>query len=138
MFRKLLHIITAGLILVSITGFTINMHYCHDQLIDFAVFSPAQSCCDPGYEGSCHENGDISKMNHCKDESLQVGSTDDYVGTSFTFSFENNLSIDLLLSATILYNFQAPENIPALETPWHKEPPPCQEVVLSQIQSFLI
>ncbi len=138
MFRKVLHIITAGLILISITGFTINMHYCHDQLIDIALFSPAQSCCATGDEGSCHAEGDITKMNHCKDESLEVGSTDDYVATSFTFSFENDLSIDLLISATILYNFQGPDNIRAQEPPWHKEPSPYQEVVLSQIQSFLI
>ena len=138
MFKKITHIIIANLILISITGFTVNMHYCHDQLIDLALFSPAHSCCDTGDEGLCHAEGDITKKNHCKDESLQVGSTDDYVGTSFAFSFENDLSIDLLISATILYNFQGPDNIRAQEPPWHKEPPPCQEVVLSHIQSFLI
>ncbi len=138
MFKKIIHIITAGLILISITGFTLNMHYCHDQLIDLAVFSPAQSCCDTGDKGPCHADGDIGKMSHCVDESLQVGSTDDYVGTSFTFSFENNLSIDLLLSATILNDFQGTDQLHPDEAPWHKEPPPYQEVVLSQIQSFLI
>ena len=138
MFKKIIHIITAGLILISITGFTINMHYCHDQLIDLAVFSPAQSCCDAGDEGPCHADSDISKASHCKDESLQVGSTDDYVGPSFTFNFENNISIDLLISSTILYNFQGSDHLRPVEAPWHKKPPSCQEVVLSQIQSFLI
>ena len=138
MFKKIIHIITAGLILISITGFTINMHYCHDQLIDLAVFSPAQSCCDAGDEGPCHADSDISKASHCKDESLQVGSTDDYVGPSFTFNFENNISIDLLISSTILYNFQGSDHLRPVEAPWHKKPPPYQEVVLSQIQSFLI
>ena len=65
MFRKVLHIITAGLILISITGFTVSMHYCHDQLIDLALFSPAQSCCDTGDEGPCHAEGDITKKTNC-------------------------------------------------------------------------
>ncbi len=126
------------MILISITGFTVNMHYCHDQLIDLALFAPAHSCCGTVDEGPCHAEADMSMASHCKDESLQVGSTDDYVGTSFTFGFEDNLRNDLLISATVLYHFQGPDSIHAQEPPWHKEPPPYREVVLSQIQSYLI
>ena len=138
MFKKILHIVTAFLILISITGFTINMHYCHEQLIDLGVFTPAQSCCDPGDQGPCHEGGDLSKMSHCKDESLQVGSTDDYTAPSYIFNFENDHQIDLFLTAAILFNFQDSDKIITTELPWYKKPPPYQEVVLSEIQSFLI
>ncbi len=137
MIKKIVHIVIANLILVSMVGFTINMHYCHDQLIDLAVFSPAHSCCDTGDEGPGLENGD-SNMSHYVDESLQVGSTDDYVVSSVTFDFENTHNIDLLLTATILNSFQGPDNLVEKEAPWRKKPPPVQEVVLSQIQSFLI
>ena len=138
MFRKILHIITAGLILVSITGFTINAHYCHEQLIDLAFFAPAQSCCDALDDDTCGNDSALSHMSHCKNESLLVGATDDYLGTSLTYSFENDYSIDLLLSAILVYNFQGSDDFRVTEAPWHKEPPPYNEVVLSQIQSFLI
>lgn len=138
MFKKIIHIIIAGLIFVSTTGFTLNMHYCHDQLIDLALFSPAQSCCDTGNKVPCDTDNSVSKMNHCEDVSLIVESIDDYVGSSYTVSFENDQSIDLLLTASILFSFQGSNDEIVVEAPWHKEPPPYQEVVLSQIQSYLI
>ena len=138
MFKKIIHIIVAGFILVSTTGFTLNMHYCHDQLIDLALFSPAQSCCDTSNEDPCDTDNSVSKMDHCEDESVIVESTDDYVGSSFTVSLENDHSIDLLLTASILFNVQDADDEIVTEAPWQKEPPPYQEVVLSHIQSYLI
>jgi hypothetical protein len=138
MLKKISHIIIASLILISTTGFTINMHYCHDQLIDLALFSPAHSCCDAETGGQCHSDSDISKMNHCKDESIVAELTDDFVGSSYTFSLENTSSIDLLHTASILFNIQGSDNAMATTPPWHKEPPPYQEVVLSHIQAYLI
>ena len=138
MFKKVIHIIVACFILVSTTGFTINLHYCHDQIYDLALFSPAHSCCETANQGHCHSTGDLANMNHCEDESIVVESTDDYVGSSFTVSLENTHSIDLLLTASILFNVQGSDDEIVTEAPWHKEPPPYQEVVLSQIQSYLI
>ena len=138
MLKKISHIIIASLILISTTGFTINMHYCHDQLIDLALFSPAHSCCEAETEGQCHSDSDISKMNHCKDESIIAESTDDFVGSSYTFSLENIASIDLLHTASILFTIQGSCDEIVTESPWHKEPPPYQEVVLSHIQAYLI
>ena len=130
--------IIAALILVSTMGFTINLHYCHDQLIDLALFSPAESCCDKGDSNDCHAGDAFSKMNHCEDESIVVESTVDFVGSSYAFSFENSNSIDLLLTASIIFNDRGVHDHVVKEPPWLKEPPPYQEVVLSQIQSFLI
>jgi len=79
---------------------------------------------------------DASK--HCEDESIVVESTDDYVGSSFAVNLENTHSLDLLLTANVLFHVQGPDNEVLIEPPWHKEPPPYQEVVLSQIQSYLI
>ena len=138
MFKKVLHIIVAGLILVSTTGFTINLHYCHDQLIDLALFSPASSCCDTNNERPCDADNTISKMTHCKDESIVVESTDDFIGSSYAVSLENTHNLDLLLTTSILLSIQDADNDIVLDAPWHKEPPPYQEVVLSHIQSYLI
>ena len=138
MFKKVIHIIIACFILVSTTGFTINLHYCHDQIYDLALFAPAHSCCESPRQGHCHATGDLANMNHCEDESIIVESTDDYVGSSYEVSLENTHSIELFLTASILFNVQGSDEKIVIDPPWHKEPPPCQEVVLSQIQSYLI
>ena len=128
----------AALILVSTTGFTINLHYCHDQLIDLALFSPAQRCCDTAKKDPCDADNTISKKSHCEDESIVLETTENFVSSSYVFSFENMHSIDLLLTASIIFNDQGAHDHVVKKPPWHKEPPPYQEVVLSQIQSFLI
>jgi hypothetical protein len=138
MLRKVLHIIISCFILVSTTGFTISLHYCHNQIYDLALFHPAHSCCEAGSQGHCHSTGDMANKNHCEDESIVVESTDDYVGSSFEVSLENTHTIDLLLTASILFNVEQSDNNIVIEAPWHKEPPPYRAVVLSQIQSYLI
>ena len=114
------------------------MHYCHSKVYDLAVFAPAHSCCESCCGGPCHVSGDIDNTNHCEDESIVVESTDDYIGSSYAVSLENAHSIDLFLIASILFNLQGQNNDVLIEPPWHKEPPPYQEVVLSHIQSYLI
>jgi hypothetical protein len=79
---------------------------------------------------------DASK--HCEDESIVVDSTDDYVGSSVVVDLENTHSIELLLTACILFHVQGQDTEVLIKPHWHKEPPPFQEVVLSQIQSYLI
>jgi len=138
MLRKVIHIIVACFILVSTTGFTISLHYCHNEIYDLGLFAPAHSCCETGTQGHCHSEGELADMNHCEDESIVIESTDDYVGSSFEVSLENTHSFDLLLIASILFNAELSDDDIVTEAPWHKEPPPYQEVVLSQIQSYLI
>jgi len=138
MFKKANHILVACFILVSTTGFTINLHYCHGKIYDLALFSPAHSCCESGSRGHCHATGDLAGMNHCKDESIILESIEDYVGPCETISLESTHTIELFLTASILFNVQGSDDEFVREAPWHKEPPPTQEVVLSQIQSYLI
>jgi len=138
MIKKVTHILVACLILVSTTGFTINLHYCHNQIYDLALFNPAHSCCGTATQGHCHSTGEIANMNHCQDESIVVESVEDYVGTSYSVSLENTHSIDLLLTTSILMNVEVSDSDHVIKAPWHKEPPSYQEVVLSQIQSYLI
>jgi len=138
MLRKVVHIVLACFILVSTAGFTINLHYCHGKIYDLALLSPAHSCCEAGSKAACHDAGDLDPVNHCKNESIVVESTDDYIGSSFALELENTHSIDLLLSAHVIFQIQGAEDEILIEPPWHKEPPPYQEVVLSEIQSYLI
>lgn len=138
MLRKILHIIAAILILVSTTGFTINVHYCHNQLVDLALYAPAKSCCDTGEKVPNNGEDSVSNKSHCKDESIVIESADDFVDTAPSIKFENAPGIDLGFTVSTLFNIQGTEQIIVAESPWHKEPLPYREVVLSQIQSYLI
>lgn len=138
MIRKIFHIVTAILILISITGFTVNLHYCHDHLIDLALFAPAEDCCASAEQVACQPVIEISHAGHCLDKSIEVSSTDDYVATSFDFGFGHIPGFDLMLSNNTAYHSQAIDPVYTGPGPWHKEPPPAGEVILSKIQTYLI
>ena len=135
MIRKVLHSVIAVFILVSSTGFTINVHYCHDQLIDLALLAPAHSCCDTEKDGA---NQAQDSCPGCQDESVVVEPGDDYVLSAITFDFENTHTTTLFLTSVILNYVQGIDESTKNEVPWYKKPPPYQEVFLSKIQSYLI
>ena len=135
MTRKVLHIVVAVFILISSTGFTINMHYCHDQLIDMALLAPADSCCDTKEDGP---NQTQDSCPGCQNESIVVEHSDDYEVPVLAFNFENSHNTTLFLTSALLNSFHGINESAKNEMPWYNKPPPNQEVVLSQIQSFLI
>ena len=135
MIRKVLHIVIAVFILISSTGFTINMHYCHDQLIDMAFLTPANSCCDVNEENTSQVQDSCPG---CQDESIVVEPGDDYEVSSIAFNFENTHTTTLFLTSVLPNYFQGIDESTKNEVPWYKKSPPYQEVVLSQIQSYLI
>ena len=69
MIRKVLHSIIAVFILVTSTGFAINLHYCHDQLIDMTFLAPAHTCCDINDEDA---NQVQDSCPGCQDKSIVV------------------------------------------------------------------
>lgn len=128
----------AVVVLVSTMTVTINMHYCHDQLIDLAFYAPAESCCGSEHAPSCDSEAGVKQMHHCVDDSLVLEAMEDLMVSSFTFSPENNHTIDLLFAIALhsISNGYAESFKPAV--PEYYFPPPYQEVELSQIQSYLI
>ena len=135
MIRKVLHIVLAVFVLISSTGFTINMHYCHDKLIDMAYLAPAHSCCDTGDKDA---NQSPDACPGCQEESIVVEHGDDFEVNTITFNFENSHNTTLFFTSVILNHYQGIDESTKNEVPWYKKPPPYQEVVLSQIQSYLI
>ena len=139
MFKLISHIILSGLILLSLTGLTFNLHYCQDTLYDIALNSPAESCCENGaHDHHCHPDPDMENSNHCDDETVKVESTDDFFVSSYSFDFDDVHHIDLLFATHILSENQHSSNNNESEVLNYKKPPILPEVVLSQIQSFLI
>ena len=111
------------------------MHYCHDQLIDMAFLAPAHSCCDINDEDASQIQ---DRCPGCEDESIVVEPGDDYEVSASAFNFENSHYTNLFLTSVIFNYFQGINESTKNEVPWYKKPPPYQEVVLSQIQSYLI
>jgi hypothetical protein len=139
MFRLISHIILSGLILLSLTGLTVNLHYCQDTLYDIALNSPAESCCENGaHEHHCHPVPDMDNSNHCDDETIKVESTDDFFVSSYSFDFDDVNHIDLFNRTLIFLENKLTANNTESEVLNYKKPPLLPEVVLSQIQSFLI
>ncbi len=139
MFRLISHIILSGLILLSVTGLTFNLHYCQDTLYDIALNSPAESCCENGaHEHHCHPVPDTDNSNHCDDETVKIESTDDFFVSSYSFDFDDVQHINLLYTTHTLIKTQPTTNKTESEVLNYKKPPILPEVVLSQIQSFLI
>jgi len=138
MVKIISHTILSALLLISASGLTINMHYCQGHLYDLALNAPAHSCCEPDAgETACHHHHDMAKPQNCDDKSIRIESSQDYVVSGFTFDFEDTHSFELFGTATLLIEPADTDKPFTTRIIDYKKPPP-QEVVLSQIQSYLI
>jgi hypothetical protein len=128
----------AGVVLISTLGFTINIHFCHDQIVDLALYSPAESCCDTGNDLHCHSDDGIMPMDHCEDDSIVVEALEGFVVSSFVINLDNNHSIDIL--SGIAFQHSIPYFIETSKSNAGEYYTPLlfREVNLSQIQFFLI
>ena len=138
MIRKALHILMAATVLISTMGFTINMHFCHDQLIDLALYAPAESCCNANMGLACDHQEGISQTDHCEDDSIVLEALEDFLGSSLAINFKNIQSTDILFWIAFEYSSSGRDEDLKSLVPDYYLPPPVQEVDLSHIQSFLI
>jgi len=139
MVKILSHIVLSALLLVSATGMTINMHYCNGHLYDLALNAPAHDCCDSDMDDNmCHHNHDQAKSDQCDNETIKLESTNDFFVSAYTFDFDNIHAIDLFFPTQLLIEEPVTAESQVNRILNFNKPPPTQEVVLSQIQSFLI
>jgi hypothetical protein len=125
--------------LITATSLTINLHYCEGQLYDFALIVPTHDCCeDVAHKNHCNHEGEMDNSNHCDDKTINFESTSEFVATDISFSFENTHSFDLFFTTRLFINDQSTSESTTTTLLNLKKPPNPQEVVLSQIQSFLI
>lgn len=132
------HIVLSVMMLFSATGMTINMHFCQDHLYDLAFNAPAHDCCENDTDDdACHYDHDMVKNHNCDDESIKIESSHDFITSGFTFDFEDSHSFKLFSTTQLMLESPVAEKTSTTRIFSYKKPPP-QEVVLSQIQSFLI
>ena len=138
MIRLIIHIALSVLLLLSATGVTVNMHYCHDQFVDMALFVPAESCCESGiHESNTNHGEELSKPDHCKDMTLRLESTKDYLVSAYSFNQEDN-SFELFFTIALTVIEQKGIESSDNKILNFKKPPTYPGVVLSQIQTYLI
>jgi hypothetical protein len=79
----------------------------------------------------------MATPHHCDDKSIKIESSQDYVVSGFSFDFEDAHSFQLFGTSTLL--IESPDTGKLFTTRLidYKKPPP-QEVVLAQIQTYLI
>lgn len=138
MVKILSHITLSALLLISTAGMTINMHYCQDQLYDLAINSPAHDCCESNMnDNACRHDHDMAKSHHCDDESIKIEASHDFLVSGLSFNFENSHSFELFSTSKLMLKYPDIETLVATRILNYKKPPP-QEVILAEIQSFLI
>ena len=139
MLRKIFHSVLAMLILLSSTGLTLNMHFCHNRLIDLAVIAPAKSCC--GYESNQeldhHQINLVPRSCHCEDRSIAYETEENYLAEANSVNFKNTLQFKLNwqnISQHIVAS--ATQNKASFYPDLRR--PPTRDVSLPQIQAFLL
>jgi len=130
--------VLSALLLFSATGMTINMHFCQGHLYDLAFNAPAHDCCENDLEDQvCHHNHDMAMSHHCDNETIKIESSHDFIGSGFSFDFEDSHSFELFNTSPLMIKSPGTEKSFTTRIFTYKKPPP-QEVVLSQIQAYLI
>nr|WP_317166892.1 hypothetical protein [Winogradskyella litoriviva] len=118
--HKILSIALAFLVVFSTLSFTVEKHYCGDNLVDISVFSEVKKC---GMEMS--PNTEAIKKSCCKDEidvvkgqnDLKLNTSDDLLPVqivflqSFVYSF--NALFESLTKQIIPHNDYSPPNLVA-------------------------
>ena len=121
--KKFIHILIASLFLITTTGFTITKHYCGGNLVDVAINTAPESCCDTNEGGCCTDESETFQL---KENVTPVQSID----LDQEFSFEIQVLVNDLFEVNIpeisLFNSIFETDIP----------PPTLSVFLADIQSF--
>lgn len=92
LFHKIMSLLMAFVVLFSTMSFTINMHYCGDNLVETAIFHKAKGC-GMEMEKPSTEGCSITKKNCCDDEQLVVDGQDELQLQVDKISFEQQVFI---------------------------------------------
>ena len=91
-FRKIMSILMAFVVLFSTMSFTINMHYCGDTLVETAMFQKAKGCGMEMQKPST-EACVFAKKNCCKNEQLVIEGQDKLQSQIDVISLEHQIFI---------------------------------------------
>lgn len=131
--HKIFSAVLACLVLFSTFSFTVEKHYCGENLIDVAIFTKAANC---GMDMDSVSSTYLEKKHCCKDEIVVLKGQDNLKKASFEdLKFDQKLFL-----STFVYSFlNLFEGLPELVIP-HKNYSPPNLIVDIQVldQVFII
>ncbi|XOV95233.1 MAG: hypothetical protein ACFHWX_11085 [Bacteroidota bacterium] len=84
--KKLTFILFVAFYSLTATGFSMNLHYCLEELSEVEFFGHQNSCC-------CGEEESMAGC--CEDETFQLSSSDQQLQSTTSFNFEATFIIDV-------------------------------------------
>src|SRR5690606_24990324 len=97
-FHKTISICMAALVLFTTMSFTVDIHFCGDTLVDFALFQNVKTC---GMEVAQTKNCDgISEKSCCSDKQIVVEPQDEIKASFHNVTFEQQVFV-----ATFFYTY---------------------------------
>lgn len=151
MTRSLLHRITAIsmalLMLLSSTGFSMDMHYCQDQLKGISLIGKAKSCHDRQETPPCHktkktchhteENLSQAEQDNCCHNETVVIEKSDLDATPTQIATSQDIQLDFVAAFIAVYVFNY--SVHAVFQPYAKYKPPLPDRDIQVLyQTFLI
>ncbi len=134
--HKIMASFMAVVVLVTTTSFTINMHYCGDDLVDFSFVRQVKTCgMEKGQTTLGCQKLDAKKKSCCSDKQLVVEGQDDFKSTLSILNFEQQVFV-----ASFVYSYLSLfQGIESLKVPFVDYPPPFLEKNVQVLhQTFLI
>ena len=92
-------LIMAFVVLLSTMSFTIEMHYCGDNLVDTSIFKKAKTC-GMEMQKSSTKDCSITKKNCCNDKQVVIDGQNELKASFDSLSFEQQK-----LVASFLYTY---------------------------------
>ena len=127
MFRKITHTLIAILLLTTTMGISVSKHYCGDELINIAINSEAEQCCDGmGSSDCCHNETEYFQLD------------EDFVSPVFVENIQI-AGLDILFPVVFTYLLNTPEVFEKDVLNFAESPPPPDlNTKLSFLQTYLI
>ena len=137
----------ALLLLLSSTGFSMDVHYCQDQIKSVSLFGTAKSCHDKQGTPPCHKakkachpkEDDISntdKDNCCHNETVIIEKSE-WDATATPLSTLQDIQLEFITAFACVYVFNYPIQADYPSFTQYKPPLPDRDVQVLY-QSFLI
>ena len=125
----------AFMVLLSTMSFTVGMHYCGDQLVDFSLFEAVDNCAMKAPASKSSGECALMKMDCCTDVEIVMEGQDDLKISFDQLTFEHQAFITTFVYSYInLFEGLDENNIPFKEY----APPPLIRDVQVLDQTFLI
>ncbi len=125
MLRKIGHITTMCLLLISTTGFAVSEHFCGADLVSIELATEAEDCCNDGM--CCHSETDFYQL----EEDFIISSS--LINLDFDAVFEFPL-----MFVNLQFNQASKEADRVLYADFESPPPPERNRILSSIQVYLL